>query len=239
MKVSVWSATVLPCALALLSAGCGKSVESVAAAATPGIPAGAPPQQQKFCQTILKWNEEFARRNQALEKESNPIRKEQMQKQWNGAEDEAWDELFALVGPSGEFAGWRGKVYLPRNLDQPGKYAVGFNVCTMRNGLAGEGIDVGLGTAKVAWPARNGHPAGSVDTLIPEGSPLGQSLGALNVDKEATASGNFIWATPDMQKCCWHGVNERFHFLPGLDQPYTAIRTPYLMVRFTSITQAR
>jgi hypothetical protein len=241
MKILVWFAIGLAGALAFVTTGCREGVKSVAAADRITISASAPPQQQKFCQAILKWNEELARRSQALEKESNPIRKEQMQKQRSGAEyqDEEWKDLFALIGPSGEFTDWRGKVGLPRNLDEPGRYALVFHVCSMLNPIIREMIEVGLGSGKVAWPAKGAQAAGTVDTFIPESSPLGQSLAALSVDKEVTISGTFIWAAPGMQKCCWYRTNEHAHFLPGLSQPYTVIRTPLLMVQFRSITQTR
>ena len=216
-------------ATVLVAGGCGRSVQTVTAD-TKGIPAGAPAVQQKFCEKIIAWIEEFARRDRAEANEPNPLKKEALQKQRAAkGPNEAWDDLYALIGPDGEFKDWRGRPDLRRADD--GRLELVVRIGSLKEG----GVYVSLKTG------RRVYGRGGVDTSIPPDGTLAQTLATLDVTKDVVVSGKFVWI-PELRVGEGErpGVNDQSHFVGA----HTAlnvlnIRRPIFMVRFTSIAQAR
>jgi hypothetical protein len=131
-----------------------------------GIPAGAPEQQRKFCATLLSWNEEYSRRVKAPPTTAKHVPTP------DAASDQGLAELYAFIGPTGAFKGWRGHASI---LVNGGSARVDLQACYMRNEIAAEMVDVHLGGGG-----------------IPADSPLAKSLASINTAKDIVVSGVFL-----------------------------------------------
>jgi hypothetical protein len=190
----------------LLTAGCGRSTpDGPVQAASKNLPA----LQSRFCAGFGPPNAEYHRLMEARDSERNPIKKETIQTQIDGIDLKFWNDQYALIGPSGEFKDWRGKLSFRRrgNVDRD-KLLAFVDVCD-------DGHSIGTG---------------SEESFILLASPMGQTLASFDVQKDAIVSGNFLWSKSGSP---WHFTQAVFG--AGIGYRFNGP----LLVRFTSVTQAR
>lgn len=241
---SMFSFSAVVVALALVTAGCGGST---AEGQSPrGASANLPAQQRKFCDQYNATVDGYDRTIRARDDEQNPIRKEALQQQLAGIGDKFWDAEYAVIGAAGEFQNWRGRLSFDRRTtdergmpvsgDEVGLLSAVLGACEHR----GQWDGVQLATGSVDMPPAPGkRTAMTVQTFIPLNSPLGQTLASLDVKRDSIVSGTFIWAVKGMRKPMNY-VRESQHFVSGGElNSVLDYRSFSLLVRFTSIAQAR
>ena len=157
----------------------------------------------------------------ARESEMNPIKKEAIQNELNEIDPKFWKVLYALMGPSGEFKDWRGKLGFRRRNDIDG----------VRDFNPNRPVHPEQFTASVTVCEDRHIATGSEATFILAASPMGQTLASFDMTKDAIVSGAFIFSnapnriTPFMDAAPGAGIGFRF--------------AGPLLVRFTSLVQAR
>jgi hypothetical protein len=202
-------------------AGCGGSPLNgqvgTAGAKAPGLVA----QQQKFCQIIQDGSNESGRLAAQANAETNPFRQDALQAQGYAAENKMFDDLYALLGPSGAFEGWRGRVGF-RRPDDRGRINVGYSGCQFTK----NGLYFSMSTGE--------------NNAIPLASPLGQAVAQLDPSKDVIISGAILLA-PKGGGYWKFGMNylDRHHFLPLEGEALPKLDQIGVSARFTSIAQAR
>jgi hypothetical protein len=178
-------------------------------------------QQQKFCQIVLDGANEYGRIVDQDRAEHNPLRSAALEKQEIVVEDKMWDALYAFVGPSGEFAGWRGRASV-QHPDRNGRIKVGF---TSGCRFPINGLYFGMSTGE--------------SNAIPLASPLGQALATLDESKDVIVSGVFLWAPKGGGGWpCGMQFSDRHHFLPIECVAIPSLGGSGVSMRLTSIAQA-
>lgn len=165
-----------------------------APAAANGIPAGAPEQQRRFCYLLLHWNEEYSRQVKAVADQPDRIAANALPA---AASDKGLAELYAFVGPTGEFRGWRGHPYINAN---GGSAVVDLQVCNMRNKTEPAMVDVHINASG-----------------IPLDSPLAKLLASIKTAKDVVVSGVFLSRT-------WPNNLKQFLMMPrDIRHPWFAV----------------
>jgi hypothetical protein len=223
MNLNIAMTTGLISVLGLFLAGCESSPlngqSSRAGAKGPALVA----QQQKVCQIVLDGFKEEERFRQQANNEKNPIRADALQAQRHAADDKMFDALYAFLGPSGEFQGWRARVDDLGRPNAEGKIKVGFET---------------RGPCNFPLPLYFGGSTGN-SNAIPLASPLGQTLAQLDVSKEVVLSGVFLWAPKGGGYLNGARYSDKHHFMPPEGGGYPTLAQIGVSVRLTSITQAR
>ncbi len=204
------------------------------AASAEGALSGAE-QQSRFCQ-ILK-NEPIAR--QKLESAAvqttlrNPLNGTNVDAQKQALFSKMFDDLYALVGPSGTFTGWRGKfvrLAVDYSPNKPNKqiFVISFIPDCFGSDPYGRPLNI-LSLDTYRGPLEETH--------VVADSPLGQSLRQMDLSKpKYTVSGQFVWPPPPPKGGGrWvPAVDYRYHFESGdtvfLEGSY------HFAVRFTQVS---
>lgn len=191
--------TVLLALLMCLTAvGCEKSY--VSANGTP-IPKGLPEQQALFCKLLQ--DEPIAR--QRLEdaaseiSQRNPLNAPDVASQNDALFSKMFNDLRALVGPSGTFTGWRGRLAASDMIERPpfGRPSrvpdKTVFVLSFIPDCFGKDVVDRLGEI---FTFTTGMTPLEDANILPD-SPLGQSLRQMDLSKpKYTVSGQFLWPPP-------------------------------------------
>lgn len=202
-------------------------------ASSPGKKAAnIPAQQRQFCQLLVDAALKSGRLGDSIKYSNNELRNETVNAQIAQIEPKLWNDLYALIGPSGEFKDWRGGLRVVRNADPQlkGTFFVSLAYCNSRDLTSAE-----LMTGN---PSLYHGQAQIANTFIPANSPLAQQLASIDTSREVVASGKFVWepqAQVEMEeKNHW----PQHHFTSPRTQSKPSYGDANLLVSFTSVTQA-
>lgn len=191
-----------------------------------------PPQQKQFCQLLVDAVLKSGRLSDSIKYSNNDLRNDAVNAQIGQIEGKLWNDLYALIGPSGEFKDWRGGLRIVRNADPQlkGTFSVSLAYCNSRDLTSAE-----LMTCN---PSLYHGQAQIANTFIPANSPLAQQLGSIDTSRTVIASGKFVWEPVAQME-----MEEKYHWM---QHHFTSPRTQSkpnsgdanLLVSFTSVTQA-
>jgi hypothetical protein len=172
-------------------------------------------QQKRFCQILKNQSSERQRIEDAAATAAsrNPLNAPNVDDQKQALIVKTFNDLYALVGPSGNFTGWRGKLTTQINYsdDRPPKQTFVvlfvpdcFDEATVRH----------LGDIFTLYT----HRGPLEDTNVSPNSALGQAMRQMDLSKpKYTVSGQFVWAPPPPKGGgMWvPAVDYRYHFYSG------------------------
>jgi hypothetical protein len=221
---------------ALMTAGCGSSTLN---GQPKGTAANAPEQQKQFCQILQQGFSELERLGPVYAV-ANPLKKDALAKQLSQVEQNTFDRMYQVIGPAGQFSGWRGRV----NWDKPDARGL---IQVQVDGVCG--MPHGFCTLATGY---SGYVEATGNTGVVLNSPLGKALAEVDPLTQAVVSGRFVWARNvglngklyDSERhpiriCADHHFYEMIPMvtcMPVLDVGNPGIN---LLVQFTAIAAAR
>lgn len=199
--------------------------------ASSGKTMNMPAQQKQFCALLSHAILEDVRLRDSVKYSNNGLREEAVNAQIGQIEPKLWNDLYMLIGPSGEFKNWHGGLRVGRNNDSElkGTLFVSMSYCpapVMTAELMTGNPSLYLGQAQIA------------NTFIPANSPLAQQLASIDTSREVIASGKFVWEPQSQME-----MEEQYHwmhhyFVSPRTQSKPSFGDANLLVSFTSVTQA-
>lgn len=170
-------------------------------------------QQTRFCKIIL--NEPIEKKRieteQAEAAQRNPLNPSDFEARKKAVYPKMFEDLYALVGPSGTFTNWRGQLTarIDNSHGRPSKrvFVVSF-VPDCPDANPNSTPVLTLSTAEVHGAA----------THIDPDSTLGQSMRDLDFssNRKFTVSGQFIWAPQPPRGSVWQDLDTRYRFYPTI-----------------------
>lgn len=230
--------TVFLSLLMFMTAGCQKSDVFANGLA---IPRGLPEQQARFCKLLQ--DEPIAR--QRLEDtasaaiQRNPLNAPNVDSQKNALFSKTFDDLYALVGSSGTFTGWRGKFSALDTVEEPPfgrsspKPRKRVFILSFTPDCFGKDVVDRLGEI---FTFSTGMTPLDDTNILPD-SPLGQSLRQMDLSKpKYTVSGQFLWPpSPPKGGGQWvPAIDYRYHFYSSVGPFYEG--NYHFVVRFTQVS---
>jgi hypothetical protein len=176
-----------------------------------------PVQQQKFCKILLDGYLTKLRLQKQIDAERNPFRQDALNKQSLGIADRVFDDLFALIGSSGKFEGWRGTLGFSKP-DNKGKMQATVSFTCPLDGYPEFKNNVQYMETQLfhyVHLATGYSFTDKQETGIPYSSPLGQTVAAFDEGERVAASGTFVWAPPGDTSTRSMTIVGKNHFHPS------------------------